>query len=74
MKKLIIILILLLTACDEFFPSDGTFICKYVESGNQKIYNYQFISIKGHNAFWVKDTANKYTVGDTIYLTKIPFR
>ena len=74
MKKLIIILTLLLTACDESFPSDGRFVCRDVHPNRPKMYKYQFISIKGRNALWVVDSANKYIVGDTIYLTKNPIK
>jgi hypothetical protein len=73
MKKLIIILTLFLTACGELLPADGEFVCVDVDPYHHlKMYKYRFQSTKGRVMFCTVDSANKYIVGDTIYLTKNP--
>lgn len=74
MKTLIIILLLLLTACSGLWPADGKFVCIEVGSYKPGMYEYRLESAKGSVVFYTVDSANKYTVGDTIYLTKNPVK
>ncbi len=68
MKKLFLasIGLIVLSGCSDISPSGTDFIIKDVSPNAYKIYKYHCISIKGYADFYMKDSANKYIVGDTI--------
>ena len=70
MKKIFLIPISLiaLCSCSELYPSGTDFIIKDVRASEYKIYKYHCVSIKGNCDFFMKDSANKYIVGDTLTL------
>lgn len=65
----VVLISAVLTSCGEFMPSDGRFYIKTVRPYGKGIYQYQMISVTGKNSWWLKDSANKYIVGDTITFT-----
>ena len=73
MNKIITVILatVLLSSCGEFFPSDGRFYIKNVQPYKKGVYQYQLISVIGKNGFWLKDSANKYIVGDTVIITPL---
>jgi hypothetical protein len=72
MKQLLTITaIFFLFGCGEMFPCDGSFIVKGVEPYDKGRYKYHLVSVTtNQNSFYLKDSANKYIVGDTVYITK----
>lgn len=72
MYKFILFLFILITSCSHTYiwPGHGKFICQGIEPDSPGLHKYFIESLEGHPAFWMIDTANKYSVGDTLYLTK----
>lgn len=62
------------SGCGELMPSDGRFYIKTVQPYIKGIYQYQMISVTGKNSWWLKDSANKYIVGDTVTVVSIHSR
>lgn len=62
-----------LFGCGEMFPSDGRFVVIEVTSWGDKIYKFRLKPIVGNNGniWYLKDSANKYIVGDTIIISKL---
>lgn len=67
----LLLVIISLYGCGELMPSDGRFYVKDLETVGNGMYKYQVVSIKGNNSFWIKDSANKYIVGDTLIVVPL---
>ena len=67
----IIIASVLLSGCNEFFPSNGHFVVDHVESLSDNLYKYTLVSLKGDGLLFIKDSANKYIIGDTVILVPL---
>jgi hypothetical protein len=70
----ILLLAAVFSSCGELMPSDGRFYIKSVQPYDKGIYQYQMISVTGKNSWWLKDSANKYIVGDTVMVVSIHSR
>lgn len=70
----ILMLAAVFSSCGELMPSDGRFYIKSVQPYQKGIYQYQMISVTGKNSWWLKDSANKYIVGDTVRVVSIHSR
>lgn len=69
MKKIFLIAISLisLASCSEYSPSGSEFIIDDVTSMNNiNMYRYHLSSTSGLVNFYMKDSANKYTLRDTV--------
>ena len=59
------------SSCGEFMPSDGRFCVRNVQPYGKGVYQYYMVSVTGKNSWWLKDSANKYIVGDTVTIVSI---
>lgn len=59
--------VVLLYGCSEFFPGNGGYRVNSVNE-NTKYSDYQLVQIKGKGQTWIRAEVGKYHVGDTLWI------